>query len=153
MATLPGAAKRKGLKTPKTQSYSNAALKSRSNSAGQKNLVQALITSIPQAMAAVDGRRRIILTYSAFDRMCGKSKAGQRLSDYFDPPGLRNIFKQTAITGKPVEQRELVIATDNPEEPEVNYSVTVTPHADVDLKTRFLLLIDDVTEGADRETG
>ena len=148
MAAVPGATGRKG---PKPQSRNISAFKSRSKSAGQKDLVRALMTSIPQAMAALDGRRRIILTNSVFDRMCGKSNVGDRLSDYFDPPGLRNLFKQTSITGKPVETRELVVPAENPNDPEANYNVTVTPHLDIELKTRFLLLIDDVTEGADRE--
>ncbi len=151
MAAVPGAIRRKGPKTPKPQGSNISAFKSRSKSADQKDHVQALITSIPQAMAALDGRRRIIFTNSAFDRMCGESAVGDRLFDHFDPPGLKNLFKQTSITGKAVEKRELVVLTENSTDPEASYNVTVTPHSDIKLKTRFLLLVEDVTEGADRE--
>ncbi|MDA1280974.1 MAG: ATP-binding protein [Chloroflexi bacterium] len=116
-----------------------------------KNLVQALFASVPQAMAALDGRRRIVLTNAAFDSAYGKSKAGDRLADYFDPPGLKDLFKQASVTMRPIEQRELALHTDDHTEPAVNYSVTVMPHADPELKTRFLVLIDDISEGADRE--
>jgi len=151
MAAVPRAIGRKGLKPSRTQSSNVAAPVTRSKSAGQKDLIQALITSVPQAIAALDGRRRIILTNPAFDRMRGKPAMGSRLADYFDPPGLKNIFKQASITGKPIENRDLVVPAENPGDPELNYSVTVTPHSDATLKTRFLLIIDDVTEGADRE--
>ncbi|MCZ6538456.1 MAG: ATP-binding protein, partial [Chloroflexi bacterium] len=135
----------------KPESRNIYASNSRPKSSGQGDLVQALITSIPQAIAALDGRRRIIFTNTAFDRLCGKSNEGDRLSDYFDPPGLKNLFKQTSVTGEPVEKRELAVPAENSDEPEPSFNVTVTPHSDDRLKTRFLLLIDDVTEGADRE--
>ncbi|MDG0866540.1 response regulator [Candidatus Lucifugimonas marina] len=126
-------------------------VKSRSKSNSTKNLMQALTASIPQAMAALDGRRRIMLTNAAFDRMFGASNPGDRLSDFFDPKGLKDIFKQCARTSRSVEKRELIDTPKNESDPEVSYSVTVTPHSDADLKSKFLLLIDDTTEGSDRE--
>ena len=148
MATVPRTIRHK---SPKAPGGKVASIRPRQKSAGGKDLVQALITSIPQAVVAVDGRRRIVFTNSEFDRMCGKSNVGDRLSDYFDPPGLKKLLKQSSITGRSFKKRELVVPASNPSDPEVNFSVTVTPHSDTALKTRFLLLIDDITEGADRE--
>jgi two-component system NtrC family sensor kinase len=113
--------------------------------------MQALIASIPQAMAALDGRRRIMFTNETFDRMFGASKTGDRLSDYFYPAGLKDIFKQCSLTSRAIEKRELIDTPENETDPEVSYSVTVTPHSDADLKSKFLLLVDDTTEGSDRE--
>ena len=125
--------------------------KSRSKTTGPQDLAQALLTSLPQAVAALDGRRRIMFTNAVFDRVHGKSNVGDRLSDYFNPPGLKNLFKQASITNKAVEERELIIPAKKPEDPEISYSVIVTPHSDAKHKTKFLVLIDDVTEGSDRE--
>ena len=113
MATVPRTIRHKG---PKSQSGKVGAPTSRPKSAGEKDLVQALITSIPQAVAALDGRRRIVFTNSEFDRLCGKNNAGDRLSDYFDPPGLKKLFKQSSITGRTVEKRELLVPASNPSE-------------------------------------
>lgn len=148
MAAVSRASRRKGTAVRSIKAPVN---KARPKSQGSKNLVQALISSIPQAMAALDGRRRIMFTNTAFDRMCGKSRIGDRLADHFDPPGLKNLFKQSAFTGKSIEKRELVASPENLNGPEISYAVTLTPHSDSELKTKFLLLIDDVTEGVDRE--
>lgn len=148
MAAVSGASKHKDTKLRNSKI---SVVKSRWKPAGQKNLMQALITSIPQAMVALDGRRRIMFTNSAFDHMCGKSNVGDRLSDYFDPPGLKNLLKQASVTGKSIDKRELVVPAENLNDPEVVCNITVTPHSDVALKTKFLLLVDDITEGADRE--
>ncbi|NQW19332.1 MAG: response regulator [Chloroflexi bacterium] len=128
-----------------------AVAKSRAKSGSTKNLMQVLAASIPQAMAALDGRRRIMFTNDAFDRMFGASNIGDRLSDYFDPSGLKNIFRQCALTHRSVDKRELIESTHSDSDVEVSYSVTVAPHSDAELKSKFLLLIDDTTEGSDRE--
>jgi two-component system NtrC family sensor kinase len=138
-------------KNGKQRNSDSPATKSRANTNSTRNLMQALSASIPQAMAALDGRRRIMFTNQTFDRMFGSSKTGDRLSDYFDPPGLKKIFKQCALTARPIENREIVAESENGQDSEVSYSVTVTPHHDSELKSRFLLLIDDTTEGSDRE--
>ncbi len=148
MAAVPGASKHKDTKLRNSKI---SVVKPRSKPAGQKTLMQALITSIPQALVALDGRRRIMFTNSAFDHMFGKSNAGDRLSDYFDPPGLKNLLKQASVTGKSIDKRELAIPAENVNDPEVVCNITVTPHSDIALKTKFLLLVDDITEGADRE--
>ncbi|MDP6667724.1 MAG: ATP-binding protein, partial [Dehalococcoidia bacterium] len=145
---MPGAKSRRGTKT-RNRKTSGAG--SRSKSTAPKDLVPALINSIPQAMVALDGRRHIIFANPAFDRMCGKSNPGDRFSDYFDPPGLKALFKQAALTGKSIEKRELVVPSEISGGPEVIYNVTITPHSDSDQKIKLLFLIDDVTEGADRE--
>ena len=151
MAVVPKSANAKKRKSTKRSTGNLSVVKARSRSNGTKSLIEALTASIPQAMAALDGRRRIMFTNSAFDRMFGVSNIGDRVSAYFDPPGLKNIFKQCALTSKPVEKRELVIPTESTIETEVSYSVTVAPHSDLELKTKFLLLVDDTTEGSDRE--
>ena len=149
MASVSGAqTKRKSSKRP---NGNLSVVKSRAKSRTTSNLMQALTASIPQAMAALDGQRRIIFTNPAFDRMFGVSKTGDRLSDHFDPPGLKNIFKQCALTSSSVDKRELVIPADSSSSAEVSFSVTVTPHSDPELKSKFLLLVDDTTEGSDRE--
>ncbi len=126
-------------------------VKSRTKTNASKNLMQALTASIPQAMVALDGRRRILFTNAVFDHMFGTSSIGDRLSDYFDPPGLRDILKQCSLTSRTIENRELVIAPDDLTAPEISYSITATPHSDAELKSKLLLLIDDTTEGSDRE--
>jgi two-component system, NtrC family, sensor kinase len=150
MALVHGtsAKKRKSTKRP---NGNLSVVKSRAKSKKTKNLVEALTGSITQAMAALDGRRRIMFTNEAFDRMFSVSKTGDRLSDYFDPPGLKAIFKQCALTESSVEKRELIDSASSTSDPEVSYNVTVAPHYDPELKTKFLLLIDDTTEGTDRE--
>ncbi|MBT3994391.1 MAG: response regulator [Chloroflexi bacterium] len=142
------------MKTTSSKKRKNNAVsvvKSRAKSGAAKNLMQALASSIPQAMVALDGRRRIMFTNASFDRMFGTSKTGDRLSDYFDPSGLKEIFKQCAVTSRPVEKRELVGTDEGDGQFEISYNVTVTPHSDPELKSKFLLLIDDTTEGSDRE--
>lgn len=140
-------------KTQKNRKQQNktSVIKSRAKSNPSRNLMQAITASIPQAMVALDGRRRILLTNKTFDRMFGASNSGDRLSDLFDPPGLKDIFKQCALTSRSIENRELVVETDESVDSEISYNVTVTPHSDSELKSKFLLLIDDTTEGADRE--
>ena len=141
----------KNRKNSQQRNTAMSVTKSRAKASTSKNLMQALTASIPQAMAALDGRRRIMFTNATFDRMFGVSSTGDRLSDYFDPEGLKAIFKQCAITSRPIDKRELVAVGSSPNEPEVSYSVTVTPHSDPELKSKFLLLVDDTTEGSDRE--
>ncbi|MEE8045943.1 MAG: ATP-binding protein [Dehalococcoidia bacterium] len=150
MALVP-ATSTKQRKVKKRSSGNLSVVKSRAKSKNSRSLMQALIASIPQALAALDGRRRILFTNETFDRMFGVSNSGDRLANFFDPSGLKAIFKQCAITGRSVEKRELVTPANSKNEPEISYSVTVTPHSDALLKTKFLLLIDDTTEGSDRE--
>lgn len=138
-------------KSKKQRKDTPSVVKSRAKTSSSKNLMQALTASIPQAMAALDGRRRIMFTNETFDRMFGASKTGDRLSDYFDPAGLKDFFKQCSLTSRAIEKRELIDTPENEKDPEVSYSVTVTPHSDADLKSKFLLLVDDTTEGSDRE--
>jgi two-component system NtrC family sensor kinase len=138
-------------KSTKRSNGDLSVVKSRARTKTAKNLIEALTSSIPQAMAALDGRRRIMFTNEAFDRMFTVSNIGDRLSDYFDPPGLKAIFKQCALTHRSVEKRELIDSSASASDPEVSYSVIVTPHSDPELKTKFLLLVDDTTEGSDRE--
>jgi two-component system, NtrC family, sensor kinase len=138
-------------KTKKQRNNKLSVVKSRTKTNSPKNLMQALTSSIPQAMAALDGRRRIMFTNAAFDRMFGVSSTGDRLADYFNPEGLKDVFKQCALTSRSIEKRELIDIPSSESDPEVSYSVTVTPHSDAKLKSKFLLLIDDTTEGSDRE--
>jgi signal transduction histidine kinase/CheY-like chemotaxis protein len=148
MAQVTSTSTRKNKKQRKNES---SVVKSRAKASSSKSLMQALTASIPQAMAALDGRRRIMFTNETFDRMFGASQTGDRLSDYFDPTGLKDIFKQCSLTSRATEKRELIDSPENETDPEVSYSVTVTPHSDADLKSKFLLLVDDTTEGSDRE--
>lgn len=126
-------------------------VKSRARTNKPQDFTSALASSIPQAMVALDGRKHIVFTNPVFDRMFGVSELGDRLSDYFDPPGLKALFKKASTTNKPIERHELIVDGDGSIDSEISYNVTLTPHVDPGLKSKYLLLIDDTTEGADLE--
>ncbi|MEX0762833.1 MAG: ATP-binding protein [Dehalococcoidia bacterium] len=107
--------------------------------------LESVANSMRQAMVALDGRRKIVRSNRAFERMFGTAGQGEKLRDLFNPKGLSDLLKQAALKGEPVREVEMEDISRG-----LAYVVTAAPVSEPGTNARMLLLIDDVTASTEQ---
>ncbi len=106
-----------------------------------------VVEGIPQAVALLDTRRRVVMHNSRFEQLFGPSGRDGALSARFDPPGLAALIKGVANTGEPV--RDVALEAPRPGRSNAVYGVSAS-RVTANGATRLLLIIDDITDRHDQ---
>ena len=104
-----------------------------------------LIEDIPQAVALLDLRGRLIQWNPVFSAKFGEPGPGSSLDAHFDPPGLKELVRKTAAGGGPVRDAEVTLSqAPQPGHGGAAYLVSLSL-IEAEGAERLLLIVDDIT--------
>ncbi len=110
--------------------------------------LELLEDAVREAAISIDDNSKVKQWNEAFTRRFGTPEQGDRLSDHFDPPGLRALIKST-MNGKVSRDAEMISDEGGPQS--AAFRVTAVPVVRKDDSgARLLLVIDDISEQADQ---
>lgn len=107
-----------------------------------------LADSIRESAVTIDRESRVVNWNAAFAEKFDRPDAGARLSDHFDPPGLRALIKATISDNAP---RDAEMVSDQGGVHAAAYRVNTVPvPGNNPSGARVLLVIDDISQQADQ---
>lgn len=126
----------------------SASKNGKTNRSVGSEVLSVLAGSIKEAAVTVDSASKITFWNSAFEDKFSTPKAGNKLAEYFDPPGLRALIKASMNASG---SRTAEMISDEGGEQAGAYRVTAVPiRDDQSSPADLLLVIDDISEQADQ---
>lgn len=111
--------------------------------------LRVLAQSIDESAVVLDSESKVIFWNEAFARKFATPVIGDRIADYFDPPGLRALIKST-LSGGARRQAEMVSDKGGIQAAAYRVTAAPIPFDDSGSDAALLLVIDDISEQADQ---